>query len=304
MSESRHDIKLAGRHPRGLDHVVHAVHDLDAAAAFYRRTGFQVGARNTHPWGTQNHIVQLHDFFIEVLGVADAGLIPPHGPHSFSFGAFNRDYLERRQGLSMLLLRSHDARADARDFNGANIGGFDVFDFERQGAGADGAPVKVAFSMAFARDPLSPRAGFGTCVHCFPQNFWNDARQVHANGAQRVGAAIMVADNPSDHHIFLSAFTGVRMVHSSSLGIASRTPSGEVEIMESTGFRDQFGVVPVIEGEGAAFQGLRLVVDDVNATERLLKENNVACHRHVGRVIVPPEVAFGATLIFDDKIEG
>lgn len=290
--------------PRGLDHIVHAVHDLDAAAEFYRRAGFQVGARNVHPWGTHNHIVQLHDFYIEILGVADASLIPPQGPHTFSFGAFQRDYLTRGQGLSMLLLKSSDARADASDFEKAHIGGFDVFDFERQGAGPDGAPVKLAFSLAFAQDEKSPHAGFASCQHHHPQNFWSASRQVHDNGACTAGAAIMVADSPTDHHIFLSAFTGVRMVHSSSIGIKSVTPNGEAEIMEATGFHDQFGVKPQIEGEGASFKGLRLVVDDVAATERLLKQNNIACHCHVGRVIVAPEIAFGATLIFDKQIEG
>jgi len=34
---------------RGLDHIVHAVRDLDAAADLYRRLGFTVGARNRHP---------------------------------------------------------------------------------------------------------------------------------------------------------------------------------------------------------------------------------------------------------------
>ncbi|MGB8511504.1 MAG: VOC family protein, partial [Pseudolabrys sp.] len=52
---------------RGLDHIVHAVRDLDAAADLYRRLGFTVGARNKHPWGTYNHIVQLPGFFIELL---------------------------------------------------------------------------------------------------------------------------------------------------------------------------------------------------------------------------------------------
>ncbi|HME30252.1 MAG TPA: VOC family protein [Pseudolabrys sp.] len=55
--------------PRGLDHIVHAVRDLDAAADLYRRLGFNVGARNRHPWGTHNHIVQLPGFFIELLAV-------------------------------------------------------------------------------------------------------------------------------------------------------------------------------------------------------------------------------------------
>jgi catechol 2,3-dioxygenase-like lactoylglutathione lyase family enzyme len=34
---------------RGLDHIIHAVRDLDAAAELYRRLGFTVGARNRHP---------------------------------------------------------------------------------------------------------------------------------------------------------------------------------------------------------------------------------------------------------------
>ena len=57
--------------PRGLDHIVHAVRNLDAAADLYRRLGFTVGARNRHPWGTHNHIVQFPGFFIELLTLAE-----------------------------------------------------------------------------------------------------------------------------------------------------------------------------------------------------------------------------------------
>jgi catechol 2,3-dioxygenase-like lactoylglutathione lyase family enzyme len=57
--------------PRGLDHIVHAVRDLDAAADLYRRLGFTVGSRNRHPWGTHNCIVQLPGFFIELLTLAE-----------------------------------------------------------------------------------------------------------------------------------------------------------------------------------------------------------------------------------------
>ena len=56
---------------RGLDHIVHAVRDLNAAADLYRRLGFTVGARNKHPWGTYNHIVQLPGFFIELLTLGE-----------------------------------------------------------------------------------------------------------------------------------------------------------------------------------------------------------------------------------------
>ena len=56
--------------PRPLDHIVHAVADLDGAADFYRKLGFTVGARNRHSWGTHNYLVQLEGFYIEILTVA------------------------------------------------------------------------------------------------------------------------------------------------------------------------------------------------------------------------------------------
>ncbi len=71
---------------RGLDHIVHAVRDLDAAADFYRRLGFTVGARNRHPWGTHNHIVQLPGFFIELLTFAEPEKLGDDG-FSINFAA-------------------------------------------------------------------------------------------------------------------------------------------------------------------------------------------------------------------------
>src|SRR5712691_4249501 len=118
---------------RGLDHVVHAVRDLDAAAELYRRLGFQVGARNRHArtWGTQNHIVQLPGTFVELLAVADASGIVPHAPRQFSFGAFNRDFLSSRQGLSMLVLEGRGG-PDADDFRKSGVGDFELYEFERE----------------------------------------------------------------------------------------------------------------------------------------------------------------------------
>jgi len=287
--------------PRGLDHVVHAVRDLDAAADFYARAGFQVGVRNRHPWGTHNRIVQLPGFFIELLEVAEPGKIVPFAPGQFSFGAFHRDFLETREGLSMVLLASSDARADAKLFDEAGIGGFAVFDFAREGAGADGKPAKLAFSLAFAQDSLSPHAGFAVCQHHYPQNFWNPARQTHENGTVGIGGVVMVADNPTDHHVFVSAFTGVRLLHSNSIGVKSVTPHGDLDIMEAMSFRDQFGVTKTIAGEGAELSGLRLEVRDLDQLETRLKAGGIAYQRRVGRVVIAPNVAFGATLIFEQQ---
>ncbi len=285
--------------PHGLDHIVHAVRDLDAAAEFYASAGFTVGARNRHAWGTHNRIVQLKNCFIEILTVGEPEKIPPHADRSFSFGAFNRDFLAAREGLSMLILNSRNAKEDARAFEAAGIGGFEVFDFGREGTRPDGRLVKLAFSLAFASDPASPATGFAVCQHHFPENFWDPAFQVHANGAGAVPGVAMVADNPTDHHIFLKAFTGVSDLHSSSIGVRARTDNGDVEIMEQVAFRDQFGIAPDVAGEGMALLGLRFEVADLAGVEALHRRNGLAPQRHAGRLVVPPDIAHGATLIFE-----
>jgi hypothetical protein len=285
--------------PHGLDHIVHAVRDLDAAAQFYRRAGFTVGARNRHAWGTHNRIVQLPNCFIEILEIAEPEKIVPHDAETFSFGAFQRDFLAAQEGLDMLLLNSSNAIDDARSFAASGIGNFKVFDFAREGTKPDGTPVKLAFSLVFARDPASPHLGFALCQHHFPENFWDPAFQAHSNGAKTVSGVAMVAENPSDHHIFLKAFTGVSDLHSSSIGVKAGVGNGDVEIMEPVSFRDQFGVSPAVDGEGMTLGAIRLEVADVAQAEALHRQNGIASRRHVGRLVVPPHVAHGATLIFE-----
>ncbi len=284
--------------PHGLDHIVHAVRDLDAAAEFYSSAGFSVGARNRHAWGTHNRIVQLKNCYIEILEVAEPEKIVPHDARSFSFGAFNRDFLAKREGFSMLILNSSNAADDARSFESSGIANSKVFDFAREGTKPDGTPVKLAFSLAFASDPASPDVRFAVCQHHFPENFWDPAFQTHANGAGAVPGVAMVADNPTDHHIFLKAFTGVSDLHSSSIGIKARTENGDVEIMEPVSFRDQFGISPAVEGEGMTLNALSFEVADIARIEALHRQSGIASQRHMGRLVVPPDVSYGATLIF------
>src|SRR5215510_12970910 len=165
--------------PRGLDHVVHAVRDLEAAAELYRRLGFTVGARNQHSWGPHNRLIQLPGFFIELLTVAEPELLGEDGLSTL-FGRFNQSFLARREGLSTLLLESANAATEAAAFNRAGIAASDALRFEREGKRPDGSAIKVGFSLAFARDMRAPEIGFAACQQHFPENFWNPAFQQHA----------------------------------------------------------------------------------------------------------------------------
>ena len=283
---------------RGLDHLVHAVRDLDAAGDLYRRLGFTVGARNRHPWGTHNRIVQLPGFFIELLTVGEGERVVPPAPGTISFGAFTRDFLARGEGLAMLVLEGKNAEADVDAFRRAGIGDFAPFRFEREGRTPDGRAVKLGFSLAFARDPLAPDTCFFTCQQHYPENFWNPAFQAHAIGATAIGAIVLVAENPSDHHIFLSTFSGVRDLHSTSAGVTVETPRGAIQAMDPAAFRLHFGVAPPDVSAGARLAAATFIVRDLAALRALLGKAGIAAREHMGRVVVGPEAALGATLAF------
>jgi catechol 2,3-dioxygenase-like lactoylglutathione lyase family enzyme len=282
---------------RGLDHVVHAVRDLDAAAAFYRRLGFTVGARNAHPWGTHNHIVQLPGFFVELLTVAEPEKLRGEG-FATLFGTFNQAFLRSQEGLSFLMLESRDTQADARDFPAAGIALSQALRFEREGSAPDGGKLKVGFSLVFARDAGAPAIGFATCRQHHPENFWNPTLQQHANGACAIAGAVIVAENPSDHHIFLSAFTGERELNATSSGIAAHTPRGELQIMDGRAFQSHFGIPPPDIAAGARLAALRFAVRERDALVAALEAGAVPHILHMGHVVVAPQAAMGATLAF------
>ncbi len=283
---------------RGLDHVVHAVRDLDAAAELYRRLGFTVGARNRHSWGTHNHLVQLPGFFVELLTVAEPDKLGTDG-FSTLFGRFNQTFLARNQGLSLIILESADADADAAGFQTAGIVASDAMRFERAGNRPDGSPVKVAFSLAFARDAKAPGIGFAVCQQHFPESFWNPAFQQHANTAHEIAGAVLVAENPSDHHIFLSAFTGVRDLSATSSGVTASTPRGDVKLMDPAAFRSHFGTELPDISHGARLAALQFRVRDRGALTAALNAGAIAFAVRMGSTIVGPETAMGATLVFD-----
>ena len=279
---------------------MHAVSDLDAEADFYARAGFTVGARNRHPpaWGTQNHIVQLPGCFVELLAMADTSAIVPHGERHFSFGAFNRDFLARGQGLSMLVLEGQDSAAEAQAFRSAGIGDFDLFDFARDARRPDGSPTKVAFTLAFARDAAAPDIGFFTSRQHYPENFWNPAFQNHANGVTGIAGIVLVADRPQDHRAFLAAFTGANVAANTS-GITAKTPRGDIDVIEPASFTRRFSAKPPPTAGGARLAALRFAVGNLATARAALQAGKIGFSEQAQRLVVGPDLAFGATLVFE-----
>ncbi len=283
---------------RPIDHLVLAVRDLDAARATFQRLGFTLTPVARHPFGTANSLAQFGGSFLELLAVAEPGAIPAGDGTHFSFGAFNRDFLEGGEGVSMLVLKSDDAAADRADFDAHDLRVYEPFGFERIATGPDGAERKVAFSLTFTSDSRLKRAGFFTCQHHYPENFWKAEYQRHANGALAIASAVMVTRDPADFHEFLTHFTGMHEITATSFGISfDLGGGGRVEVMSPEGFRAFFGETAAADPR--CFLGWRVRVADLGAVAALLNENRVPFKALAGALVVPSEAAHGAALAFE-----
>jgi Glyoxalase-like domain len=275
--------------PRAIDHVVIPTLDLAAQATLYRRLGFQVGARNRHPWGTENHIVQFDGAFLELIGLGEGFEAPASDPRVFSFARFVAEFLARREGLAMLVLRSSDAEADRRAFVAKGLGNFQRFDFARRAQRPDGASVDVAFSLAFASCAALPQTGFFVCQQHFPENFWSREAQVHPNGASAISGVVITHEAPGEIVEFLSGF-----VDAPPKPIAGGFSVASIECLTPDAFSRRFGAgAPGAEGHGLA--ATRIAVADIAATATFLAERGVAFTRHDEMLIVD---AMGARLAF------
>lgn len=284
---------------RGLDHVVHLVRDLDAAGEIYDLLGFTVGARNRHPWGTENRIVQTPGFFIELLQIVEPEKIVPSQGSAFSFGDFNRDYLARLgEGLSMLVLEGSDPVQEKTAFDADGFGGFDIFDFARQARRPDGQEVEVGFRLAFAREPASPDFGAFTCTQLKPENFWSSDLQRHSNQVTGVAGVVLVADAPAEHQAFLQTLSGCSVQRALDAWFVAQTPRGSIDVMSRNLFTDRYGV-PAPGGPGLRLAAVRFATPGAPELRRSLAARRMVEEAIEGIVVVPPRAALGATLVFE-----
>lgn len=177
------------RHVIGLDHVVIAVRDLDAAAAAWRALGFTVSPRGTHSphMGSGNYTIMLGPDYIELLGV----LTPT--PHNAPMRAF----LDEREGLERAAFTTDDAAAGADELRARGFAALGPIDFGRPVTLPGGGESEARFRVF--QWPQEERPGglrIFACEHLTRENVWIPSLQSHANGAERILRVEVLAAAP------------------------------------------------------------------------------------------------------------
>lgn len=285
---------------RGFDHIVHAVRNLEAARKVYEDLGFTATPFASHPWGTRNFLIQLDGAFVEVLEVVDPSMMEEAAFDAFSFGAFNRDFLSRGEGMSMLVLDSADPQADRAAFQKAGLRTYAPFSFERIARQPDRSEKKVAFDLTFTTHPALPDAAFFTCHHRHPENFWKDAYKRHQNGAQAIAGAILVMPRPADLHEFIEGVSGNRELNATSFGIECRTARGTIDIMTPDGFRAIYGnAFPVEDLTSPRFVATRVSVVEPSVFFSLAKQAGANAVARGEKIVLAAADLHGMALIIE-----
>ena len=284
---------------RGIDHVVLAVPELEAARDGFARMGFTLTPPAQHPFGTGNVLIQLDRCFIELLAVLEPDHIPEPAPGRFSFAGFARDFLQEKEGLCGLVLESRDARRDAEEFEALGLHGYEPVHFERLAGQPDGTQARVAFTLAFASDPRIPDICFFACQQHAPENFWKPEYRRHANTAETVLGVVIAASDPAELRSFLSGFSGVPEARNLDGGFALATPRGTIEVLTPATVRARYGDAAPDGGEAPRMIGLRFGVADLEAAGAALRNGAAACRETAYGLVVPSAAGWGAMLTFE-----
>ena len=280
-----------------IDHLVLAVNDLEAAREAYRRMGFTLTPPARHPWGTANSLVQLQGNFLELLAIAEPDKIPPPEPTRFSFGAFNQTFLKRRQGLSMLVFQSSDARRDQAEFRARGLETYEPFDFSRQAKLPDGSIKTVAFSLAFVTEPRMPDAAFFTCQQHAPEYFWKPDYQRHANGARSVVEVVMLANDPGGLADFFGKLVAPDAVSRAEGALRVKLGEGALSVLDATRLGQRFPGIRLRDVlRKPHFAGYSIAVDDLDVAEDVLERNGIPATRSGDRLQIAAEHGFGTVI--------
>ncbi|MCW8086740.1 VOC family protein [Sabulicella glaciei] len=174
----------------GLDHLVIAVRDLDAAAAEWRALGFTVSPRGLHSphIGSANHTMMFGEDYLELLGV-----VAPQ-PHNEALRAF----LSAREGLERAAFTTTDAAAGVAALRARGLAATGPVDFSRPVPLPDGGGAEARFTVFhFPREEAPAGLRVFACQHHTRDAVWVPTLQSHPNGVTRILSALVATEDPA-----------------------------------------------------------------------------------------------------------
>ncbi|CAO3355034.1 VOC family protein [Azospirillum melinis] len=205
----------------GLDHLVIATRDLDAARDAYARLGFTVTPRGHHTQlKSANHTILFPTgTYLELLGIEEQRPVNAH------YAAF----LRQREGIAAIALKTPDAHAAVGPLTAAGFPVSEPVDFGRP-VELPGGSRDATFTITQI-DPASTPAGrVFLCQHHTPDLVWRPDRLEHANSATGLEALVIAAADPDAVAATYAALLGGTVTDRGSARVVEPVGSGEGQV--------------------------------------------------------------------------
>lgn len=270
-----------------LDHALIFTRDLTAAAAQYRRLGFALTPRGSHPaLGTANHTIIFGRDYLELITVERPG------PGNARWASI----LAGGDGFGAMALATPDARATRAQLIHRGFEVADVIDFERPVATETGVAA-ARFSVAHLPSDATPALPAFFCQHYTRELVWLPAYQSHPNTASQVVGLVVAHPDPFAAGAGYERLLGRAAVHPHPGGLQVDLRGPRLVLVTPAYAEQRLGTTLPARPAGVAPIGVTIGVRNLGRAVDVLERAGVA-HRRFGRasVLVAPEDACGVAL--------
>lgn len=268
-----------------FDHAVITVMDrLDEAEERYSKLGFTLTPRGFHTLGSINHTIVFSSNNLELLGYA-----PGEREKRAEMWTYP-------SGLTGLCMRTADATRLYADMQEAGVPLEALKDFSRP-VEIDGVSRDARFRtfQIDRKTTVSGRIFF--CQHYTPELIWRDEWQHHANGANNIAAATVIARDPEHVLELMSRVPGLavgggeaKCAGSTSLRVT--TPDAAEREFAGEGDLPELGDMPM------RMVALDIDCESLDRAADLLSGNGIPFRRTAEHISLHPDVALGPILRF------
>lgn len=274
-------------HIAGIDHAIIGVRDLEKGRETYEKLGFRATPRGRHVgWGTANYCVMFEQDYLEILGIID--------PEAFTNNLDS--FLESREGLLSIVLRTTDAAATRAAWADAGLEPDDVKDLSRLLE----PDTELRFQNVMLDAARTADVPMFACSHLTPEPMRQPGWTAHPNGAVGIKTVTAVTRNPASVVEPMSRLFGSAKITETDNTVAVHTGSG-VFLFATPDDLDMLHPQLHLEldTDQATLAVLSVRVGDLEATADWLTSADVPFKREASGIIgVGAEHASGVMLEF------
>jgi len=275
----------------GIDHLVHAVDDLESCAAAFRKLGFTLPPRGRHRnMATGNYCIMFPDDYIELMGI-----VAPDKPDR---GLRDR-MAAQGQGLDRCAFAVADVDAAFATLSAAGFRTRGPLDLRRPLELPEGE-VEPRFRLIQFDGGEMPLLNGFICYHDTPEITRRPDWLKHANGVTRIVGLFALADKAADVQPQWERVLGRSAVTTSDAGVHLTLGKHRIDLIDRGAFPTVLPELPVDDlPKVDRMVGMVLAVDDIAVTKDVLAKNGVRfIAQQDGTLLVPASETGGSVIVF------